>query len=69
MTHQEYLKLVGLEFRIAKIRKGLSTPELCKLTGLSKSCINMMENGKTDVKILTYKRVADALGIQLKDIL
>lgn len=69
MTHQEYLKLVGLEFRIARIRKGLKTPELSKMTGLSMSCINQMENGKADVKILTYKRIADALNIELKDIL
>lgn len=69
MTNTDYLKTVGMEVRVARIRKGLSIREVAKLTGLCESSLNQLENGKHDVKILTYKRIADALGISIKDIL
>jgi transcriptional regulator with XRE-family HTH domain len=35
MTHTDYLKQIGTEIKIARIRKNLSRPQLVKLTGLS----------------------------------
>lgn len=69
MTHQEYLKRVGLEIKVARIRKNLSIMDIVKITGLSKSAIGCMENGKKDSHILSYKRITDAIGIELKDVL
>ena len=69
MTHKEFLKNVGMEIKVARIRKGLSVPELCDITKLSKSCIWNIENGNTDTKILSYKRIADALQIEVKNFL
>ncbi len=69
MTHKEYLKTIGMEFRIARIRQGLSSNDLSKITGMSPDSVLRLENGRSDAKILTMKRVADALGVSLKDIL
>ena len=43
--------------------------DVCKLSGLEDKAISAVENGKKDSRILTYKRIADALNIDMKDIL
>ena len=65
---KEYFKNVGIEFKVARIRKGLSCQEVSELAKLSMDTICRIENG-TDGKLSTYKRVADALGVPLRDIL
>ncbi len=69
MSNKEYLKAIGMEVRVARIRKGLSTPQLAKLTGLSKAAINELELGKNNFQILTLKRIADVLEIPVSDFL
>lgn len=67
MTNRDYLSKVGMELKVARIRKGLTTTELGKLTGICHKTIGQLERGKNDAKILTYKRVADALKVELKE--
>jgi transcriptional regulator with XRE-family HTH domain len=69
MTHQDYLKQIGLEIKIARIRKNMTVQQVSKLTGLCKDAINRIENGKVDSKILSYKRIVDALDADMKTIL
>ena len=69
MTNKDYLKQIGMEFRIARMRKTVSVKEIAKLTGLSLGCIGKLERGDSDVKILTYKRFADALGMGMREFL
>jgi transcriptional regulator with XRE-family HTH domain len=69
MSNQEYLKQVGMEIRIARVRKGISQVEISRLTGLSTDSIGGIELGKTDSQILTYKRICESIGVSLKDIL
>ena len=69
MTHKEFLKHIGMELRVARVRRSMSSEELAKITGLSSAAILKTEKGLSDVKILTLKRMADALGVSLKDIL
>lgn len=66
---KEYLKQIGMEFRVARIRKGWTCKEVGELTKLCIDTIGNIENGTADGRLSTYKRVADALGIPLKDIL
>ena len=66
MTHKEYLQQIGMEIKVARIRKGLTTKDVIKLTGLSKAGYSMIERGKLDTRILSYKRIADALGVDMK---
>lgn len=69
MTHKEYLTKVGIEMKVARIRKGLSARQVGELTGLGKGTIAGLERGAHDTRILTYKRIADALGVEMKDFL
>ncbi len=65
MTHKDFLEQVGIEIKVARVRRKLSVPDVCKLTGLGRSCVQSVESGKTDVKLLTLKRLADALGVDM----
>jgi len=69
MTHAEFLKKVGIELKVARIRAGMTTAQVIKSTGLSKASINHIEGGKVDAHILSYKRICDAIGVDMKDIL
>lgn len=66
MTNEEFLKHVGMEFKIARIRKNLTQKQLAELTSLSPMAVKNVEDGKKDCHILTYKRLYDALGMDLK---
>lgn len=69
MTNEEFLSNVGMEFKVARIRKKKSIPQLAKETGLSEAAIGSLENGKYDSRILTYKRLFDALEMDLAKLL
>jgi DNA-binding Xre family transcriptional regulator len=43
MTHKEFLQRIGMEIKIARIRKGLSNPELSKMTGLSTGSLQKLK--------------------------
>lgn len=69
MTDKEFLQALGMELRVARIRQKLSIQQLSDKTGLSKDCIGDIELGKNDSHILTYKRIAGALGVELSAIM
>lgn len=69
MRTNEFLREIGMEIRIARIRKRLTIEQVGKICGLHPKTIMEIENGKGDSHILTYKRITDALGVQLRDIL
>lgn len=67
MRDTEFLKRVGIEVRIARMRKQISVEELAKITRLQIHTIYRMEIGKSDFRILNFKKLTDALGMSLKD--
>lgn len=67
MTHKQYLFSIGMELKIARIRKGLTIKDVSQLAKLHSDCIGSIERGAREAKILSYKRIADALGISMKD--
>lgn len=67
MSNKEFLKKIGIEMKVSRIRKGLSLKEVGELTGLHQSTIGAIENGKKDAHILNYKRIADAVGVEIKN--
>jgi len=68
-THKEFLEKIGMEIKVSRIRKGLERKDICKLTGLALNTICKIENGTTEGKILSYKRITDALEMDIKNIL
>lgn len=67
MTDQEFLIKLGK--LVAKTRKfkGFSQNDLCALINMEKSNLSAIENGRQNVSSLTLKRIADALGVEVKD--
>ena len=69
MSHKECLKSIGTELRVARTRKGYKQSDIAEKTGFKVMCISDLELGKRDSAILTYKRIADVLGLAMKDFL
>lgn len=69
MNHTDYLRKIGLEIKIARIRQNMTQTDLANKTGLAQVTICEIEMGKGNSRILSYKRIAEALGVELKDVL
>jgi transcriptional regulator with XRE-family HTH domain len=69
MTNKEFLKRLGIEIKVARIRQGISQEKVAQFANIDEQVVSKIERGATDSHILTYKRVTDALGISLKDVL
>lgn len=52
----------------AREDKRLSVRQMAKLTGLSKSTINNIENGKTSPTLLQLEQLAKALDCKMTDL-
>jgi DNA-binding XRE family transcriptional regulator len=69
MTNQEFLDHVAMQFKIERIRQRMTQRQLAEKSGLVHQTINSIENAHENSHILTYQRLAAALGKTLKDIL
>ena len=69
MTEKEFLKGVGAS--IAKIRraKGLSQIDVCSKLNMEKSYLSAIENGHQNVTLITCKQIADALDVDIRELL
>lgn len=68
MRDEEYLKNLGIEIRVWRLRKRITAEQLSKLSGLSLGAVFAIEKGKSDVKILNLKKLCDAMDVPLKEI-
>ncbi|MCW3128201.1 MAG: Helix-turn-helix domain [Bacteroidetes bacterium] len=66
---KEYLAQMGAKIKSARNAKGLYLRDLGAICKLDFRNICQLENGKQDVKLSTLKRLADALGKDVKDFL
>lgn len=67
MSNKEFLKNLGTEFKLVRIRKKMRRETVAEMTGMCMATVSAIENGSDDSKILSYKRIADAMGMDLKD--
>lgn len=65
----EFLRDLGVEIRIGRFRRGLSQDELAKMAEAGASTLGAIERGKHNFRVLTLKRLAEALGKDIKDLL
>lgn len=49
-------------------RKGVSLEKLSEMTGISKSTLNNIENGKVSPKIIQLELIAKALNVHINDL-
>lgn len=52
----------------ARIEKNLTLIQLAKLTGISKTCLNDIENGKTSPNLIQLEKIAKALNVKMTDL-
>ena len=58
---------LGQIMRRLRNERGLSILDIREVTGLSKSTISDIETGKSSPTAETLQKIADALGVQVKD--
>lgn len=59
--------IVGLSIKQARIEAGLTQEELAEKSGTSKHYISRLENNKSDIELMTLKKIVEAgLGRHLK---
>lgn len=63
---KEYLKQLGGKIAEVRKSKGFSQLDLCAVISMEKSNLSSIENGRQNPTTLTLKRIADALGVEVK---
>lgn len=52
--------VVGMKIRSARLEAGLTQEQLAKKSGTSKHYISRLENNKSDIELLTLKKIVEA---------
>lgn len=64
-----YLIQIGKRIRAIRRAKGISLRQLTDITGMAKSALSEIENGRRNSYLLTLKLIADNLKVDVKDFL
>lgn len=67
--YREKYKTIGSNIRMVRKATGISQTELANRVGSDKSAISRYENGRQKLSLETLMRVADALDVDLVDLL
>lgn len=61
--------VIGINVRMARIRKGMTQSELAEKAGVALSTISFVENGKHEaVRAPTISKLANALGVSVESL-
>mgnify|MGYP003305454738 CR=1 FL=1 len=66
LTENEAKKL-GLRIKELRKEKNFSQEELADLSGLDRTYINSIENGRRNISIINIEKIASAFNLTLKD--
>ncbi len=69
MNDKDYLKELGCKIKDARNKRKLTVRKLAEMCKLDYSWLSRTENGQSSIQILTLKRIADTLGMDVKDFL
>ena len=64
-----FLEQLGQRVRTMRALRGMSRKVLAKVSGISERYIAQLEGGKGNVSIVLLRRVADAMGAHLEDLI
>jgi XRE family aerobic/anaerobic benzoate catabolism transcriptional regulator len=64
-----FLKQLGHRVRTMRALRGMSRKVLAKVSGISERYIAQLESGKGNVSIVLLRRVSNAMGAQLEDLI
>ncbi|SNZ01817.1 helix-turn-helix domain-containing protein [Flagellimonas pacifica] len=65
----KFLKSLGKKVKEVRIQKNISTYDLSYESNVSRSQINSIEKGDINTTICTIKALADAMEVDIKDLL
>jgi ribosome-binding protein aMBF1 (putative translation factor) len=68
MNYSEYLKNVGQRIKTARKKAGYTVRSLSPLIEIHYSSISAIECGKSSPNLLTLKKIADILNINIKEL-
>ena len=69
VTDETVLKAVGIRIRLLRKQEGMSLQDLAYRIGMEKSNLSVIENGKSNPQLLTFVKIASALGVSLSSLL
>ena len=69
MSEAAYLVEVGARVRAARVRPRLSQHELATQAGISRVSLGGIERGAHPAVVLTYLKIARALGLSMGELL
>src|SRR5258705_9301994 len=64
-----FLEQLGQRVRTMRALRGMSRKVLAKVSGISERYIAQLESGKGNVSIVLLRRVSNAMGAQLEDLI
>lgn len=67
MTDPRFLAVLGARIRELRQKKELTQNELAMLCNFEKASMSRIEAGKTNLTVLTLKRISTALDIEIAD--
>ncbi|MDX2202889.1 MAG: helix-turn-helix transcriptional regulator [Hyphomicrobiaceae bacterium] len=67
-AHDAYLRAVGERVRLVRARRGMSRKALSLASGVSERYLAELERGAGNASLLVLHQVADALGINIADL-
>jgi transcriptional regulator with XRE-family HTH domain len=67
MTDSEFLIALGATIRKLRLKKSMTQIELAMLCNFEKASMSRIESGKTNITIITLRKISKALDIEIKD--
>jgi DNA-binding XRE family transcriptional regulator len=68
-ANHAYLQQVGMRIKVQRARRWISQDTLAALSSISRVTLGSIERGEHSATLLTYVTIADALGIDVGDLL
>lgn len=68
-AESQFLEQLGQRVRTMRALRGMSRKVLARVSGISERYIAQLESGKGNVSIVLLRRVSDAMGAHLEDLL
>lgn len=65
MTTIKTLSILGNKIKEIRLKKGISQIELASRCEFEKANMSRIEAGKTNITILTLKKISEALGVEI----
>jgi repressor LexA len=66
---KKLLEVAGARLRELRRERALSQQDLERMTGIAQSTLSALESGKRDAQPRTVRKLADALGVEPRELM